>query len=312
MDMLPIFYFRPTVICIDDDLITTSALGSLISKVYPFHAFNNSKSMMGFLNNYHSFLNEKKFLRNFEESEYSDSSYASIIEFNYNNILELINAPEIKKEIAVLISDYYMPEVDGISLCQQLKDYPFKKLLLTDSNDYKAGLSAFNKGIINQFVNKSTPAEEILNKVEELSFMYFADISNLLKQHLESEHQLPLSDKLFINYFMNLFKELQIKEFYLADKNGSILMIDDNNVKSLLIVHTDKSLSQFLRIYRSDPYVDIYTQVQLKEKIPYLGLNNDNVLLSPVQLSNRLYTPDLLIGRETYYIHRLILNERLL
>lgn len=306
MKQLPLFYFTPTIFCIDDDLSVTAALGDLISKFYEYKSFNNTDELLQYLEKYSSLFLDNKLLRSFSESEYSDSPGTALVELNLNNISSFMRTKGIHKEIAVIIVDYLMPDFDGLSLCKTLKDYPFKKLLLTGSDDYKAGISAVNAGILDRFISKSTPPEELLGGIEELVFLFFLEHTDSLLQFLEADHKLPLSDKLFVNYFMKLFKDNNVKEYYLADKNGSLIMLDKNNKKSILIVHTNKSLDDFLKLIEGDKdYKVIYDQVKLRQKIPYL---DNKVSFSEASiLTSRLYSPKMLMGRENYYIYHLAL-----
>lgn len=305
MKTLPIFYFRPTVIYIDDDIAMTHSVEKLVNSIYSTRTFNNTTSLLNYLDKYQSILEQKPILRNFNESEYSDSPDTSLVEFKFNSLSNLFNEYPIENEIGVMIIDYLMPDMDGISLCKKIRDYPFKKLLLTGSDNLKAGIDAWNLGLIDGFIKKTASSEEILYKIQELSFKYFIERTISLNQHLESNHLLPLSDKLFVNYFLKIFEENNIKEYYLIDKNGSLLMKDKNNRKSVLIVHTEESLAQFLKLIPEEiKHNDLGNLIKTKEKIPYI--NPDNV--SDLNLlKNSLYTPELLMGREAYYIHHLIL-----
>ena len=308
MNTLPIFYSKPKILCIDDDLTINNALHDLLNKFYSTKVFNNSNDLLDYLKNYKSFFEQKQFIKNFTESEYADNPNTLLVTFNIDSLSDIINDTNIQDEIGIVLIDYLMPELDGISLCKQLINHQFKKILYTGSGDYKIGLTAVRDGIIDDFIEKSEPTDILVNKIEEIAFKYYDDKTILLKQNIESEKILPLSDKLFVNYFLKIFREQNIVKYCLIDKIGSIAMTNNKGEKSLLIVHTEQSIQQFLQlIYNESEFKDIYNSVSTKQKIPFLNNhgNNINLELESVQL----YKPELLIGKETYYLHQLIINK---
>lgn len=150
-------------------------------------------------------------------------------------------------------------------------------------------------------------ADILLSKLDEVSFKYYNERTLSLKQNMESENLLPQSDKLFVNYFMKLFNEYNVAQFCLYDKNGSIMLVHGSGKKSILLVHTERSLQQFLQLIHEDlEFQDVYNLVFTKQKIPFIDSKYGYENLERNMLE--LYLPDLLIGRETYYVHHLLID----
>jgi CheY-like chemotaxis protein len=55
-----------------------------------------------------------------------------------------------------LLVDYTMPRRSGLDLLRQLGHWPGRKVLLTGTADVEAGFEAFNQGLIQKFIPKST------------------------------------------------------------------------------------------------------------------------------------------------------------
>ena len=195
-----------------------------------------------------------------------------------------------------------MPDMNGLLLCEKLKDYSFKKILYTGTEDYQAGLEAMNANLIENFIGKSTSPETLINKIEEFTFKYFSEQTFALKKYLEVDNLLPLSDKLFVNYFIKLLSTKNIIKYCLIDKHGSVLMTDNVGNTSVLIVHTEKSINQFLKLISDDVELsELYDIVFKKLKIPNVDYNQPYLDFKTIDL----YEPSVLIGRENYYIHYL-------
>jgi CheY-like chemotaxis protein len=302
MPNLPVYYVRPTILCIDDDKSITDSLSSLLGKYYSTVCFNEPDDLLNYLKNYQSLLNKNKLFREFVESEYHNDSTASLIQFDFKNINKIIDDINIADEIGLILIDNTMPKMNGLQLCERLSGYCFKKILYTASDDYKSGLDAVINKKIDSFISKSDPVNLLLDKIEQFTFEYFYDNTLLLKQNLEIENQLPLSDKLFVNYLKQLLQEKSIVKYCLIDKNGSLRMVDKNGKKFTLLVHTDRSIENILELIAEEKdRAEVYEALDKKRKIPHIDYDKINLDLSTL----KLYTPSVLIGNKRYYIYLL-------
>lgn len=57
----------------------------------------------------------------------------------------------------VCVFDYAMPGMDGLQALTELTDWPGGRILLTGQADEHVAVSAFNRGLIDQFIAKQTP-----------------------------------------------------------------------------------------------------------------------------------------------------------
>lgn len=59
--------------------------------------------------------------------------------------------------VQVAVVDYAMPAMSGLRMLGELRDWPGARILLTGRADEQLAVSAFNRGLINQFIPKQSP-----------------------------------------------------------------------------------------------------------------------------------------------------------
>ena len=304
MQVLPIFYFPTTIVCIDDDDMFLDGLRTVLDTKYNVLTYNNSEEALMELKEYRSPVAKVSFLQSLVEHEYYDAPNYAPINLNINYLYQLAQLADRAQEISILIIDYHMKEMDGLELCAKLYGAPFKKILLTGVVDQQRAINAFNNKLIDGFITKSdiNLLKSLTDSIKFLEDQYFVELTATLRNNLEISHVLPLSDPIFIKFFTNWIQENDIKEYYLIDKNGSFLTINTQNERSYFIVHTDYSLNGLIQLYQEDkqlaPFV---SSIEARHKIPFFGQNLRADQVAPTLWGNYLYTPELLDGRERYY-----------
>lgn len=118
MKNFPVLYFKPTIVCIDDNKLVTDALKTLLEKDFYVNSFNTSKEFIKYLAEYKSLFKQNNFFRIFRESEYNNLQESTLLELKINNISNFVNAPNINNEIALVLIDKIMPDIE--------KNYLFK------------------------------------------------------------------------------------------------------------------------------------------------------------------------------------------
>lgn len=306
---IPVFSFPTTVICVDDDKNFLDYLSAGIKTATNFNVkcFYDAEEALEFLTSYKSSLRDKKFLSSFTEHEYYDTSTHSPVDLDINSVMSLSKESSRHKDISILIADYDMPNIDGLELCSQLGSTEFKKILLTGEVDYERATNALNHGVIDCFIPKfdvSTFLPGVRSNVNSLEKRYFNEVTKNLSSHLEVSYSLPLSDPIFISFFNQLLEENRVQEFYLSDKNGSFLLVDDKGKHSCLVVQTERALDNLVDLYDDDDNVSSYMKsVKDRKKIPFFGMGKTLEQVNPTQLSGCFFTPKVVEGRERYYYH---------
>lgn len=70
----------------------------------------------------------------------------------------------------VCVFDYAMPGMDGLQALSELTDWPGGRILLTGQADEHVAVSAFNRGLIDQFIAKQTPdiSQHLISVVQRM------------------------------------------------------------------------------------------------------------------------------------------------
>ena len=124
-----------------------------------------------------------------------------------------------------------------------------------------------------------------------------------LLAHLEAEGVTPLSDSVFVNFFLRYCEIKKIREYYLIDKQGSFLCIDDAGLHSFFVVHSDHSLDNWIKNYNAEDELssDLLSEINLRKKIPFFGMSKEAWNIPISEWKNYFFTPNPLSGRENYF-----------
>lgn len=157
-------------------------------------------------------------------------------------IREAIYDPKRFEHVSVLVVDHDMPEMNGLDLCRQLSDFPIKKILLTGVASDQQAIAAFNEGVIDAFITKSSEGmEQILNdKIQELSHKQLEEETSIVIENLTyprpGYEPSCLGDPAFVSMFGEIVHENKICEYYLSEENGSYMFFDELGKPSWLVI----------------------------------------------------------------------------
>lgn len=306
MKKLPVFYYRSTVITIDDEPMVSDALSLLLIKEFNIKSFSRPREFLEFIQTYQIPLSDDIALRECTEHEDFDTVRHIIIDFNVPELHSLIQHPKRNDEISVIIVDYRMPEINGLTLCKLLKRMHVraKIILLTGGADLQTAIDAFNDNIIDRFIEKrsTTLSEDIINAVTELSHQYYYEKTSSILTHLEARKSSSLSDPDFITFFNSWRKDHSITEYTLIDKNGSFCMMNRDGESSYFIIHTDNSLDSFIEINEDEADATPFLEsIKRRDLIPFFGIGKDSWSIAPREWKNHFHQANMLTGRENYY-----------
>lgn len=305
MKALPVFYYPTTWLWIDDDSLLLSSIPHIFTEHDHIKLFQSPKECLSFLHSYQPFLTKKSFLKSIMNDENYGVLQHTPIDFDITMLANIANDPSRHNEITTMIIDYNMPEMDGFSLAQACQSFPIKKILLTGKAKKEEAIIGFNKNLIHRFVQKGVTnlEHELIMQLKELSYQYFQEITTPLLSCLETENPLPLSDPIFIAFFKAYCKKYNVTEYYLIDKQGSFLCINNKREKFYFVIQTDHNIEAWLTIYGTEKELsdDQKTLLQERKKIPFFGGGKEAWQVNPLNWPEHFYTPDILEGRVRYF-----------
>lgn len=305
MNTLPLFYYQTTKVLVDDDQLLLDALKLECEKSHPIKTFNSAQKAKNFFNNYQSPLSKYHFLEgNTDDDFYADARHTPV-DFDVTKIVRIANDTDKRNDISVMVVDYSMPNLNGLELSEAIKNLPLMKVLLTGRATYNEAIDGFNKGLIDRFIQKGKldMSELLAECLINLSLEYFRKQTAALLSHLEAARPLPLSDKAYINFFKEYCKKNAIIEFYLADKEGSMLCVDENKKEYIVAIHTDYSLDKWLDVYAEDLTTEQESKIRSRLEIPYFSHENEFSNLSLSERKKFFYPAKIIMGNQSYYYH---------
>lgn len=301
---LPLFKFPTTIIWIDDDDVFLKATKFVIPSINRQKQFNHPLDFKNYLKSYKSPLSKIAFLQAERDNENYNSLKHVPIDFDVDSIAHLYSYKERLNEISLIICDHEMPAISGLDLCYQLQDFSFKKILLTGEVENQEAIHAFNHGIIDRFIRKDNPEllSEVRSYIELLEQEYFCEVTSPLLVHLKADGDNALTDPVFIAFFDKWCKENRITEYYLIDKRGSFLVINEQQEAHYFVLHTDQSLDQFTGVCsdfnEAQDYLKLVTQ---RARIPFFGCGREAWQVDIKTWSECFYRPNIFKGRVRYY-----------
>lgn len=304
MSTLPLFYFKPTICCIDDDALFLESIRINFKDQYHCVTFENVDKAMDFFNAYQAPLVNRHFKREFTESDHFGAHHHYPVDIDIPSIKNIMKMPLKKNEIAVLIIDYHMPIANGLDICKKLQSLPFKKILLTGDSLHEKTIEAFNQGLIDKFVKKDFGiADKLKAYIDELTQLYFHQKTLPLLSHIEVSKSSPLSDQRFVTFFNHWCVENKVEEFYLINKQGSFLLKHVSGELSYFIVMSEQDKIEFLNLSDelSEEAKPLLNALANGKLIPFFGAEKEFWDIDVKDWDRYFYPANVIEGREKYY-----------
>lgn len=252
----PSFYYPTTAVFVDDNKSFLTALknrlpDNLPTKLFtnPLLALDDIKSQENYnlknQNNIRFFENDFNETDNFQ----LNNSNQLLVELRYDIFTKALYEIQRFSTQSIVIVDQLMPELDGISFCEELKDIPIKKIMLTANSDYAIAIEAFNNGIIDYYLSKDSPdlLPQLIQKIQVLQKKFFeSEIECSMGCLLNLTAQ--INDLSSLPFYEQVKKDLRATEYYLLDRWGSMLFITSEGIPTTLVISTSDTLDVFSKI----------------------------------------------------------------
>ena len=153
--VIPPFYFPTTLIMIDDNQSLRNSLQVFFEADYFCEVFANPVLALDYFKNLPLPLWQQLSLIKDSQSDHNTSTKDAFV-VNWRDIHRQIYNVKRFTMPSVVIVDYVMPELSGLEFCRRLFLSPIKKLMLTGNMMMDEAVAAFNDGIIDKFMKKSS------------------------------------------------------------------------------------------------------------------------------------------------------------
>jgi CheY-like chemotaxis protein len=281
---MPLISYPTRLLWVDDDELFLQAATAALKSSYEITTCNSPKECLSFYQSYESVLTSLSLLQGCREHEEYDLIDHLPVDINLDAIKRLSENPQRHQDISVMIVDYNMPGMTGIELCNELRKLPIKKILLTGDAGNQKAIDAFNDGIIDCFIRKDDPmlVAELLRHIKKLNTQYFSEMTKPFLAHIEADYKLPQSDPDFIGFFDQWCMKNKICEYYVIDKNGTFLTINDSGHQQYFLAHTNRSLNVFTELYAEDKEANIFVEPVLKNLGIMTFMNGINMFIHQI------------------------------
>jgi CheY-like chemotaxis protein len=273
------FYFPTQVILLDDDPDFLEGVSLMLNKCLSFKTFQSAQKALEYVNSAHKNVQiQERCYSNYKTGPLESDSLTHIDIDKLH--LELLNGSRFQTASTVIV-DYSMPEMNGLEFLLKLKNPFIKKVLLTGQADMELAIKAFNKQLIDQFIDKHDPKLRLkLNSViESFQDLYFKSSFKLISDPIIANNRDAfLVDKAFQDFFHDFRTKHNYVEYYMIDTPvPGFLVVDDKGNSGNLLIYTDEALSSHIAMLKELKAPEILiTKVAAKELIPGFSFNEED------------------------------------
>ena len=197
-----------------------------------------------------------------------------------------------------------MPEMDGLTFCQNIKDPNIGKILLTGVADQETAIQAFNEGLIDRFVMKSD--HEALSKALEyashLQTQYFIESQNSLISGSGKLSPIFENSEL-LSALAQKFAEHKIVEHYLATHPLGYHCMDAKGNALRVVIANEQSISKQKDIATMfNAPNTVVQQLEGRESLAYFFESPDDYDQDEIYPWDSFLAPALHIANDDWYL----------
>jgi len=248
---LPIYQHPSLTLLIDDSDSFLKSLSFQLDPALASKSFHDTRSALDWIGS-HGSRQQGRLSASFDT--YPRSADQCNVAFDIEQIHRISFERERFMTPSVLVVDYSMPQMNGVQLCEALRDVPCKKILFTGVADEKVAVDAFNRGLIDRYIKKSD--DDALDRLESeivaLQREYFAARSDPLRELLVLHNHAFVSDPVFCELARSIIAQHRIVEHYLYPTPSGILMYDAEGRARLMVVETEASMNSHYEVACDD------------------------------------------------------------
>lgn len=238
-------YSHPTtVVFVDDNDLFLQALDVRMPGDMAYNCFHNPRNAL-------EHINRKLELgpipdRCFTKPSRSMHRRDSVIHLDLGLIEQEVTNMERFRRISVVIADFAMPAMSGLSLLTSISDPWTKTVLMSGVGDEKLALEAFNDGVIDRYIpkNRQTTLDMVVDYSQELQREYFLDQQRAIQESLSLNPPELLEEPAVSQHFAELSRKYRFVEHYLVDDPPGFVFVTATGALHRLIVLSDAEVAE--------------------------------------------------------------------
>lgn len=277
---IPICYFPTTAVFIDDEPNLLDNFKIKLGRTIPVKTFQRPTEALEFFQ-----ANPTEPIAR-ELMSSGDHIYDHLTtNVDLRAIDQQVYHPERFQDITVVVVDYAMPDMDGLTFSRALRKLKKKNIriiLLTGEADHSLAVEAFNLGVIDQFILKSVSqmSQVVTQAIRDQQMKYFEKQSeDVLNSSYEQSRKLEamLSDPAFMALFKKLCEDRKIVEYYLLESEGSYLLMDEKGKGSIFVIKSQEAIDDYydLAVHGEDVPASVLDSLKTYSHVPLFYLGSD-------------------------------------
>jgi len=302
------FFFPTQVVLVDDNPDFLDGVTLMLDKNLSFRKFHSATEALDYVNQGHR---QVHFLeRCYSNYKTGPSDSDSLSHINIARLHEEIFNRSRFQTCSTVIVDYSMPEMNGLEFLMELKNPFINKVLLTGQADTELAIKAFNKQLIDQYIDKhDSRLKQLLNQtISSFEDQYFRQSFKLITDPLiANNHDTFLTNAGFQKYFTELRAKTRCMEYYLIEMpHSGYLMVDRHGKKRILLVFTATEIQHHCNQLRiANAPESLWNSVLAGKLLPIFDIRNQDETIDARFIENRekYYQPAVRIeGSKHYYV----------
>lgn len=268
------FYHPTTMVCVDDN---AQFLASLSLQFDPQRAYLLYDSPFDALRTINaeaqatSFVDAGLCMTRSQLEHMQTLTNMSLVEQEISNINRF-------KKVSVVVVDYDMAGMDGLALCSQINHPMIQKVLLTGVADEKVAVRAFNAGLIDQYIPKSSPtmAEQLNDAINALQYRYFTLLSESFTFDPMFQVCAFLQQPGFRVFLQKLCRTHNFVEYYFCTDPYGFLLATDTGRLARLVVMPQSELNGHYDVVRDQGAPEaLQSALGSRQYLPYFWASVD-------------------------------------
>ncbi len=292
---IPLFFYPAQIVFIDDSEDFLSSIDFLFSNKFNTKLFSSPNLALDYIDT--NAANKNDMIPQI----YGESDQW---------IKQVLNRPHLKRfdesrayEVAVVVVDYMMPDMNGIEFCKNIDNPAIKKILLTGHAAPSDVVDAFNNGVIHYYINKSHAymIDELSNAITRLQRNYFQDLSSGIKTEAVDVNTPFFTDPNLSEYFLSICTAFNVKEYYYLSNPSRFTLQDAESKKWICLIYTEEDIEEHLKIMEEEEASDeLVATIESRQYIPVFS-SEDGYYSHEHADAMRIFPAQKVVGKTNYY-----------